>query len=266
MSFFDDLVDFGKTALNFITGSSPAASVARTALTGYALSRVSKSIAKDNAKPDTTASARPDRPVAIDRGVRVSVNASTDNSIPIVYGVAFVGGQLTDARISANNQVMTYVLTISERTGVKLSDSAQSSCAFDAVYWNDQKINFDTNGITALSTTDRDGNTDTTIANLVQVRCYNNGSTGPVYPTGFSGAALANAYDIVPGWGVTNSMSGLVFAVVQVTYSSDKNVTGLPQVKFKINNSMHLPGDVLFDYMTNTRYGAGIAPGDIYAS
>jgi hypothetical protein len=29
---------------------------------------------------------------------------------------------------------------------------------------------------------------------------------------------------------------------------------------------MHLPGDVLFDYMTNTRYGAGIAPGDIYAS
>jgi hypothetical protein len=32
-----------------------------------------------------------------------------------------------------------------------------------------------------------------------------------------------------------------------------------------MNNSMTQPGDVLYDMMTNTRYGAGIAPADIKA-
>jgi len=32
-----------------------------------------------------------------------------------------------------------------------------------------------------------------------------------------------------------------------------------------MSNSMTMPGDVLYDMMTNTTYGAGIAPADIKA-
>jgi hypothetical protein len=34
-------------------------------------------------------------------------------------------------------------------------------------------------------------------------------------------------------------------------------------MRFKIQNSMTLPGDCIYDYMTNTRYGAGIDPAEI---
>jgi hypothetical protein len=53
-------------------------------------------------------------------------------------------------------------------------------------------------------------------------------------------------------------MSNLVFVIVRVDYNKDKNITGLGDLTFEIKNSMKLPGDCLYDYMTNTRYGAGI--------
>jgi hypothetical protein len=61
-------------------------------------------------------------------------------------------------------------------------------------------------------------------------------------------------------------MSDLVFAIIRLDYDAEKNVTGLGNVRFKISNSMTQPGDCLYDYMTNTRYGAGIDPTEIYAS
>jgi hypothetical protein len=58
-------------------------------------------------------------------------------------------------------------------------------------------------------------------------------------------------------------MSDLVFAIVKVDYNRDKNVTSIGDYQFKITNSMKLGGDCLFDYATNTRYGAGIRLADI---
>jgi hypothetical protein len=58
-------------------------------------------------------------------------------------------------------------------------------------------------------------------------------------------------------------MNDLIFALVRVDYNREKNVTGLGDVTFEVSNSMFLPGDVLNDYMTNTRYGAGIASAEI---
>jgi hypothetical protein len=55
-----------------------------------------------------------------------------------------------------------------------------------------------------------------------------------------------------------------VFAIVRVVYNKDKNVTGLGDLKFNVNNPLNNPGDVLLDYMTNTRYGAGITLEDIF--
>jgi hypothetical protein len=61
-------------------------------------------------------------------------------------------------------------------------------------------------------------------------------------------------------------MNELIFSVVRVEYSREKNVTGIGDLKFHIQNSMFLPGDVLYDYMTNTRYGAGIAQAEILSA
>jgi 1-deoxy-D-xylulose 5-phosphate reductoisomerase len=58
-------------------------------------------------------------------------------------------------------------------------------------------------------------------------------------------------------------MNNLVFAIVEVTYNKTKNVTSLPNMSFAIQNSMTMPGDCLWDYMTNTRYGAGIPASEI---
>jgi hypothetical protein len=59
-------------------------------------------------------------------------------------------------------------------------------------------------------------------------------------------------------------MSDLVFALIKTTYNPEKNINSLGNWEFKLSNTMSQPGDVLFDYMTNTRYGAGINEQEIY--
>jgi hypothetical protein len=61
-------------------------------------------------------------------------------------------------------------------------------------------------------------------------------------------------------------MNNLAFAIVRIDYDKEKDVTSLGEFKFRINNTMYQAGDCLYDYMTNTRYGAGIDSGEIYSS
>jgi hypothetical protein len=61
-------------------------------------------------------------------------------------------------------------------------------------------------------------------------------------------------------------MSDLVFCIIKLTYNKEKDITGLGNIEFKMTNSMTLPGDVMQDYMTNTRYGAGISNTEIYSA
>jgi hypothetical protein len=85
-----------------------------------------------------------------------------------------------------------------------------------------------------------------------------------VVPRGYSNGSLLAAYALMPNWGTDHTMNDLVFALVRVDYNKEKNVTGLGTIDFKMKNTMTQSGDVLYDYMTNTRYGAGIDPAEIY--
>jgi hypothetical protein len=139
---------------------------------------------------------------------------------------------------------------------------------------SDQKLNFDADGITVASSTTRDAVVNTTLDGLVEVYCYAGSSATPVVPTGYSNAGLTPAYTVLQNagipaglrWSSTDTMNDLVFAIVKITYNKDKSVTGLPEVIFDIENSMKQAGDCIYDYMTNTRYGAGIPAGEIYSS
>ena len=61
-------------------------------------------------------------------------------------------------------------------------------------------------------------------------------------------------------------MNNLAFVLVSIVYNAEKNLTGLGNMQFKVTNTMKQPGDVLFDYMTNARYGAGIPEAEINKS
>ena len=243
-------MDFFSGLWSWATGSSIAAALGRTALLGYASRLLFNSV---NNQPNTTA--------APDPGVRLQLNPSTENQIPVLYGDAFFGGNITDAQISSDYKTMTYCLTLCETTGTKLSDSAASAYTFKDVYFNKNRVVFQSDGITVDYTLDQAGNQDISYRNLAKVWFYKE-STG-IQPNGYSGTTPAS-YTVMPGWNSTDyPMTGLVYAIVQITYSKDQNVTSIPDCLFHVVNSMTLPGDVLVDYMTNTRYGAGISSSDI---
>jgi hypothetical protein len=88
------------------------------------------------------------------------------------------------------------------------------------------------------SITDANGNTSTDPAGLIKIYCFNNGSTSPVVPTGYVNGALSSAYSLMPNWTVNHTMSGLIFALIKVEYSKEKNVTSLGEIEFKMKNTM----------------------------
>ena len=264
MSWFDDVVNVGKSLLggvgNLFSGGGLGGSIAKAALLGLALNKLTGSITRDNAPAPRPVTAE------VDKGVRLQVNPSTEEKIPVLYGSATLSGIMTEAVLSSDNQTMFYVFTLAERTGNLLSTTNPSTYVFNDVYINDNRVIFQSDGITADYMIDREGNQDISVRNLVRVYCYAGNSTLPQVPEYYTNPLLLDAYDIVPGWTTQHLMSDLLFAVVRLDYAKDKGISRVPTMKFTITNSMSLPGDCLYDYMTNTRYGAGIAPTDILTS
>lgn len=254
MSFLSSIVTAGKAIGGFLTGGSFASTVVKTVVTGYALSKLTQSAIKDNEKDDDA---------NIDQGVRLQVPPAANNKVPVLYGEAYFGGVISDAVMSSDNRSMYFVLTLSEKTGTKLSDGLASAYTFKNIYWNDNRIIFDTDGQTVNYTVDREGTIDRSLSQLVKVHCFAGNSTTPVIPVGYTNPSPANATAIVPNWTVNHTMSDLIFAVVEVNYNRDNGVTQLGDMLFEVENSMSLPGDVLNDMLTSTRYGAGVASGDI---
>lgn len=265
MSFLDDIVDLGSSALSWVTGPSQGANLARTALAGYTLNQVNQSVNREN---DTTSSAastnRSATESTADQGVRVQVDPSPDQKIPVVYGRAALGGIITDAVMLNNNQTMFFCVTLCERTGrLNLGQGNLSQIKFGEIYRNNERLVFqqsgEGSGYVVAATIDEAGNYNYDLAGLIQVYCYSGSSDYPVLPAGYSNASTYAADVVFPNWDENFIMDGLVFAIVRIDYNKEKNLTGFGDWTFVLNNDMKNAGDVLFDYMTNTRYGAGIA-------
>jgi hypothetical protein len=71
---------------------------------------------------------------------------------------------------------------------------------------------------------------------------------------------------IDPGLADSQRMQGIIFAILKINYDAEKGFTGQPSLTFKISNTLRNPSAVLYDYMTGTRYGAGIPHDDINAA
>ena len=254
MSFIDDIVDLGSSIKGFLGGNTLGSILTKTVVTGLVLNQVSKSINRDS-NQDTPAT-------------RQQVDPDPKNKVPVVYGRALIGGLVTDAVLDSNNTTMYFVFTLSEVTGnLSLGAGSASEIQFEDVYWNDQRLIFQDDGITVDYGCDvNGGEANTKLNGLIRVYCYKNGSANPVVPTAYTNAALDPAYSVMPNWTSNYTMNNLAFAIVRIDYDKEKDVTSLGEFKFRLNNTMYQAGDCLYDYMTNTRYGAGIASGEIYSS
>jgi hypothetical protein len=253
MSFLSGILNIGKSAVGLLSGNGFASSLAKTALLGYAVNRLSKNAIKDNNSGTDN----------IDKGVRLQVAPNAESKIPVLYGSAFFGGNISDAAMTNNNKTMWYSLVLAEKTGTVYSTTSASDYTFNNIYWNDQRIIFKSDGVTADYTVDRSGNIDRSLSGLVKVYCYKGGRTAGVVPSGYTGT-VPNAETLFPNWASgTHAMTNLIFALVRVDYNRERNITGIGNMLFHVTNTMNLPGDCLYDYLTNATYGAKIASADI---
>jgi hypothetical protein len=218
-----------------------------------------------------------------DQGVRVQVPPDTTTTVPMVYGVASIGGKFVDACLRTDQRVMYYVMAISCKSedSIVVADTTQ-------MYYGDRKIAFDPTFPTrVVSLTDTAGNVDTKIYDQLFINLYASDKDGNV--TSLNGAPMPWQYQALPGnpdpaslmmdalsglpagqqWTSTGRrMNGLVWAVIRLSYSREAETTALQPITFYIGQFMKATattkaGDVWADYMTNPIYGAGLSVNDI---
>ena len=249
-SFFENL---SKVAETINSASTFVQGIKADALGNDIANKVINSVLK---QPTVDAPADPEKSSA-----SVTLNPSVENKIPVLYGRGLSKGTVVDAALDADGKSIWISYVISEKTG-NMIDGTPSEIKLKRVFADGYNINFDADGVTAVNRRDTFGNTDSSINGLIKVYFYNNGSTNQSFPTGYIGTSV-NAYDVFPGWNTGKKYYNMVFAIIKVTYSQEKDLTYLPDFTFDVENSMTQPGDVLYDYLTNTTYGAGVPESEV---
>ena len=201
---------------------------------------------------------------SVDNGVRQQVPPATTNSLPIVYGDAYLGGVFVDAVLSSDQKTMYYVLAVSQ-----ISPNGQFSFDTTKMYWQDQTIGFDSTDPTkVVSLTDGAGNVQTKISGNLYINLYRSNEAGVI--TALNGTALPSSVmggtDIAAAqrWPSTGrQMNGLAFAIVKMVYNRDAGTTQMQALTFRASHYLNgqgvaKPGDVWFDYITNAKYGCAM--------
>lgn len=238
-----------------------AAAVATTVLTVAASFVVSKLIAPRG----KTGSSQQEDAVT---GSRVQLPPATNNKLPVVYGTAFVGGSITDAKISTDLQTMWYCLSIAEVTNTMPGDTPDT-LTFNELYYDGKLVSLSGAQVTSLSTNTAGGaEVDTKINGNLFMYLFPNGSSSGTNTGGqtaiqiMSDAAIpANQrwdQGIYTAGGQSAAMTNTAFVIVKVIYNSDAGTTSLGAVTAKLTNSRTKPGDCIKDYLLNDRYGCAV--------
>jgi hypothetical protein len=261
MSFIDAMADNPDAR---IKGSSNGAAMAAASQNAFKVNQLTNSV---KLKSDVRVLSKP----VPDNWRATQLDPSTEHSIPVLYGSAMTGGFITDAQLTNGNMTMWYCVTIAEKTGPLMStynanDNTfrNSEYFFKNVYWNDMQIIIDNDGVSVVGFVDNSGAVTSKPNGLVKMYLYDGNSHSPTTLDRSMLAYPMAAYDLFPGWTPQHMMEDLIFALFSVDYSYAAGVTGLGNLQFHVQNTLFWPGDVLYDYMTNTRYGCGIPAEEIY--
>lgn len=234
------LIEAGASAL--------AAEIISMAVTMIASSIVSKTFASDPPRPNANEN-------TLNTGANLQVAPATNNKLPIVYGRSFIGGTITDLSITSDNQDLYYVLSLCEVTG----GSSPDTITFGNIYYGGKLCVFDgTDQTKVVGLTDQStGTTDNTVSGHLYIYLYNNGSNSPVNSS-TSAITVMQSTGLTYTWDSTKLMSNSAFAIVHLNYNQNANITNIQQTQFEIINPRNSAGDVIYDYLTSTRYGAAI--------
>ena len=240
----------GSIIASAIFGAAAATTFAYVA-TAFAINLIASSIISKAFAPNIDGTSQSAN--SINPGNPQQQSPASDNKLPIVYGTGWVGGIVTDLSITSNNQVMYYVLSLSECTGTS------DTITFGDIFFGGKKCVFDpTNQYQVTGLLDQStGLTDTTVNGYLSIYLYRKGSSTP---TNSSVSAISVMQDssLVYKWDSNKLMTNCAFAIIKITYNENANLTGLQQTKFQLTNSRTSPGQCFLDYMTSTTYGAAI--------
>ena len=207
-----------------------------------------------------------------DQGVKQRIPTDPRNKLPIVYGTKSVAGQITYASISGNNQKMAFIIALAEGPVTSIN----------TVKWDDKTLSFSGNINTGLrsvsnASPDAGGSDDFLNSGRFRVRVFPAGGRctemegfDSDWKAGLSDAQLE----------IQRSMPNTAYAYCELTYDQEKRVTSLSnRLQFTITGktvrpltssttaanyetpaeaTSNNPAEILVDYLTNTRYGAGV--------
>ena len=207
-----------------------------------------------------------ERETPADQGVKQRIPTDPRNKLPIVYGTKSVAGQITYASISGNNQKMAFIIALAEGPVT----------AINTVKWEDKTLSFSGDINTGLrsvsnSSPDAGGSDDFLNSGRFKVR---------VFP---AGGRCSEMEGFDSDWNSNSdkrAMPNTAYAYCELTYDQEKRVTSLSnRLQFTITGrtvkpltstttaasyesateaQSNNPAEILVDYLTNTRYGAGV--------
>ena len=131
----------------------------------------------------------------------------------------------------------------------------------------------DTSKVIQLETNSDPVQTDDKVNGKIHVYRFPNGSSSGI-DTGGADAITVMSDGAIPAdlrWnsalytddGQSASMTDLAFMIVKVDYDTNAGTTGLATMNVQLINSLNKPNEVLYDYMTNSRYGCALLPANI---
>ena len=238
--------------------------------------------------PDFTA---PSQSIRISSGVdqgltgtnqspRAQVVPATDNKLPRIYGRATTGGILIDHHeTDANTIIAAFAICEYDKDRYDFTPTSGPSnkCHIRTIWRDNQRmvpISESTYGggntIVKIQNVEDNSNIDVQAANVLHVWAWAGNSDAQCQI--FGPGNQDNAYDIFPTWTSANTMDGTAFAIVEVKYLDDEpndlKIDKLGSWRFEFvttgeNNDLDCPANAFVDYMTSTRYGAGLTTADI---
>jgi hypothetical protein len=240
--------------------------------------------------PDFTA---PSQSIRISSGVdqgltgtnqspRAQVVPATDNKLPRIYGRATTGGILIDHHeTDANTIIAAFAISEYDKDRYDAAPSGgqinSGKCSIRTIWRDGQRmvpisetVTGGGNTIVKIQNVEDNSNIDVQAANVLHVWAWAGNSDAQCQIFGPRGQD--NAYDIFPTWTSANTMDGTVFAIVEVKYLDDEpndlKIDKLGSWRFELvttgeNNDLDCPANAFIDYMTSTRYGAGLSTSDI---
>jgi len=260
--FVDAVVDAGKkvvgSAVSFITGGNPLVSLGISLFLSWVLRPKAPDI------PDFATNEFDD----FEKGILVN-KQSNDSNIPVIYGERLTGGTRVFMETSGTDNTYLYMAIVMSEG--EINDIEEIRVDDKAVTWASSLSDG-----SAVEVGSGDSNFFKADPNVEGSSAESLIRVEPHYGT--DGQSASSLLSTLSSWGSNHKLSGLCYIALRFKWNPDA-FTGIPKVQAKIqgkkvvayNSSLQAqssaystnPAWCLLDYLTNARYGKGLAVSEI---